>query len=87
MTTETIALLSAISDQIDDCIEAAKKTIQPKVLSEEETRDWNYPNRRVYEGPHENDQKRRVVKYWPELVPLATLQHRVQFYIQELKGK
>lgn len=86
MSTETVAILRAIVHQIDDTITAAKKTIDPKVLSYEESQDWRAKNRRTYEGPQEADDKRRVTKHWPELEPLAELLARVQQYIVDVSG-
>jgi hypothetical protein len=90
VSTETTAILRAICHQIDDAITRAKLTIEPKVISDEEVSDWRgnqYPNRRVFEGPHEMDDKRKVHKYWPQLVPLAELHGRVQQYMVDVEGQ
>lgn len=87
MSTETTAILRAVCDQITDAITAAKLTIAPKVLSAEEVHDWGNRDRRVYQGPQEDDNKRRVVKYWPELQPLAVLHDRVQQYMRDVEGR
>lgn len=84
MSTETIAILRAVCDQIEDAIEHAKKTIEPKVIAGEEERNWRL--RRAYEGPSERDGKRDVWKYWPELVPLSLLHARVQGYMNDVQG-
>lgn len=87
MSNETVVILRAIAHQIDDCLRRAKETIKPKVLSGEEARDYLVFDRRTYEGPEEKDGKRDVVKYWPELEPLAKLRDRVSQYMRDLEEK
>lgn len=93
MSTETVAILRAILNQIEDCIAKAKATIEPRVVPMEVDHTWyampeteRMAYERMAQGPKEEDPKRKVVKYWPQLVSLGTLYARVQQYLNDVKG-